>query len=759
MDKAAKALLVKLAQTRSLDEARQYVGALVKEHKFTWRPVGDRENNYGSINIGSDPGHAFVERVTNAIDAVIEREALRWLAKTKGAKQKPATPREAVESWFKVPGGRVSNVGLPLRQKLANNVVVMLLDSKSKRQPTVEIRDLGVGLTPKLVPGTILSLGAENKINKTYLAGAYGQGGSTALSFSPHGCTIVSRRHSDLIAPGDEDLVAVTFVKFNEMDLDVNKNGRYEYLVMPDKQVAGIQPKLLDFEPGTSVIHFNLDIPQYSERLTQLTRSMWWLLQNTMFDPVLPIWAEEHRQSVLKGDKDTRRTIAGNFTRLMDDKKGKVEHDGSIRVELGHAGGDTSVQVNYWVLKSDPEKKGASPIDAYVDLYKPITYTFFGQTHGTDDRRFIAERLSLPHLAKYLIIQVELDRLTAHARRELLSTTRDRLKQLSFYTLMREQISTALSQDEDLIRLNEARKDEILSKHSEQEQAKMQERFARLMERFKAGVDVTASGKGAGDKGRKTNPPGRRESLAPLPTKDKPTFIRIANTQKPLPLRLERHAVLQLESDAPDGYISSHVHAQLLMVSEPDGIVGLGSTSDFKGGRSRMVVSPTEKAKAGDTGTLRVFLITPEGKQFSDKIGFKVDVADVEPTSGDQGKSKVQVPKPVPIHKDEWAKMGGWDETSVAETRDNEIYVNMDNRHISKLLRSGNYLETGVTRMSRNYLLYIAFYAYVQHVATANKDLGLEAEAYEKYVQAELDRVAQTVVHAISSEKRMEEED
>src|SRR6185503_6628354 len=229
-------------------------------------------------------------------------------------------------------------------------------------------------------PLTILSLGAENKINKPYLAGAYGQGGSTALSFSPLGCTITSRRQRDLLAKGDDDVVAVTFVRFNALDLEVNKNGRYEYLVMPDLNVAGIDPSTYDHDFGTAVVHFNLDIGQYSERFTQLTGSMWWLLQNSLFDPVLPLWAEETRQTVLKGDKDTRRTIAGNFTRLMDDKKGKVEHDGTIQVNLGHAAGDTSVKVNYWVLKSDPEKKGASPIDAYVDPYKPVNYTFFGQT-------------------------------------------------------------------------------------------------------------------------------------------------------------------------------------------------------------------------------------------------------------------------------------------------------------------------------------------------------------------------------------------
>src|SRR5688572_12276358 len=77
LNKTATAALRKLVKTRRLDEALGIVEGLVTQHKFSWRPVGDRENNYGSINIGSDPGHAFIERVTNAIDAVIEREALR----------------------------------------------------------------------------------------------------------------------------------------------------------------------------------------------------------------------------------------------------------------------------------------------------------------------------------------------------------------------------------------------------------------------------------------------------------------------------------------------------------------------------------------------------------------------------------------------------------------------------------------------------------------------------------------------------------
>jgi len=134
-------LLMQLGQATDLTAATKVVRELERHFLYTWRPVGDNEANYGLINIGSDPGNALIERVTNAIDAVIEREALRQL----GKKQRgtvPASPREAVELWFRVPGGRVANLGDPSkRQPLADNVAVTLLDGDHKRRPSLMIRD------------------------------------------------------------------------------------------------------------------------------------------------------------------------------------------------------------------------------------------------------------------------------------------------------------------------------------------------------------------------------------------------------------------------------------------------------------------------------------------------------------------------------------------------------------------------------------------------------------------------------------------
>src|SRR5258708_32135762 len=96
MARDEKELLTHLAGSQGLSEAKGILQELERRFLYTWRTVGDNEANYGLINIGSDPGHALIERVTNAIDAVIEREALRRLAR--GTTDiKPASPREAAE--------------------------------------------------------------------------------------------------------------------------------------------------------------------------------------------------------------------------------------------------------------------------------------------------------------------------------------------------------------------------------------------------------------------------------------------------------------------------------------------------------------------------------------------------------------------------------------------------------------------------------------------------------------------------------------
>jgi hypothetical protein len=293
-----------------------------------------------------------------------------------------------------------------------------------------------------------------------------------------------------------------------------------------------------------------------------------------------------------------------------------------------------------------------------VDPYRPVAYTYFGQTHGFEDLRFVRDRLQLPYLDRYLILQIELDHLTPHARRSILSTTRDRLKESHLYDQLRERLAHALSEDPELLRLNEQRREALLSSYSETERKKMRERFARLLTNLTSGRDASVASKGRNEKGRPPTKPHQREPLEPLATRDEPTFLRIANVQKPVRIQIDRAAVLRLETDAPDGYLADHdPSARLVLAVQPERLVAMDSRSDFRGGRARMLIRPGSDTKVGDEGSLDVFLLTPSGESFHDRVSFRVVDKSEHDTTGDKSKGQVKAPEPVPIYSDKWQQL------------------------------------------------------------------------------------------------------
>src|SRR5450631_1951963 len=109
-DSTALALLL---ESRTLKDAKRVVNQLVGLG-FVWLPLGGKEGNFGLVNIGSDPGFAFVERITNALDAVIDE----------GARHAPAalvadSPRAAVAALFGIPEGRVMHCSAEAQAELA----------------------------------------------------------------------------------------------------------------------------------------------------------------------------------------------------------------------------------------------------------------------------------------------------------------------------------------------------------------------------------------------------------------------------------------------------------------------------------------------------------------------------------------------------------------------------------------------------------------------------------------------------------------
>ena len=735
-DARARAALTTLVDTAELAVAEAAVDTLLARG-YQWVPLGAKEGNFGLVNIGSDPALAFVERITNAIDAVLELHAE---AADPELVRSFETPREAAASLLAIPNGRLANLDAAMAASLAQAIVVTVRDGKSLERPVLEVRDRGTGLAPETMPDTILNLAGSNKLAKPYLAGAYGQGGSTTFAFSPRGTTIVGSTGN---GPA-----GITFVRFRELDPRRNKNGRYDYLVDPSGAIPTL-PELDAFGRGTLVRHFAYDLPDAHAHVCDPVRGLGAILERTLFDPILPFTIVEARRRRV-GEGDNQRVILGRASALDRATDDAVEYRHAVDVVLrAHRRADFC-HVRYWVLTDDE-----SPL--HPDRKRPVAITSFGQTHGSEERRFITEALKLPYLKNALVVQIELEALSATVKRDLVSSTRDRLKHGATYRVLLDAVRDALVDDATLLSLNADRRRALLERDVAADQQRLRRRFVELMEKFRPGPEpATRSSENGRVAAAGAGTAGDADGVqAALPTLEHPSFVRIGNPQ-PLEFAAGRTSRILIESDAPDGYVAAHAEARLVLAIEPPETAEFVRATDFNGGRARTTFRAS--AAVGAEGNVTVRLTDAFGRVLADRAPFRI-VAPPEPLDAEPaGRAGARVPDIYQVFRDGWAAHG-FDETSVAtvdESRDEvTIFVNMDNVHLQRLIASSDYQETGLTRMRTSYLVQVAFYAFLLHEAQSSF-ATIDANALETYQRREYDRVARTVVSAIASVERID---
>ena len=226
-----------------------------------WTCVGDTKYNLSAINMLKDSGKGLIERITNGIDAVLEKE------KEKNGLDSPKTADDIVKVAFPHYYENKQNIkkGVSDRQnacETADKVIVAINDSTKSNKPTVDVVDQGCGISGEKFGDTILSIHKGNKstTDKNYLIGAFGQGGSTSLPFS-FATIIVSKKDGNIY---------FTIVKkclFSDMKMDT-----YLYLT-PNGQVSLIENDehnyedeyiniFINSESGTLIRMIDMEIPR-----------------------------------------------------------------------------------------------------------------------------------------------------------------------------------------------------------------------------------------------------------------------------------------------------------------------------------------------------------------------------------------------------------------------------------------------------------------------------------------------------------------
>lgn len=732
MEKIFKELLVayKAEQVRNV---LMKIGA----SNYRFEAVGGRKNNLATINIGTDPASGVTERITNAIDAVLEKE---W--KQKEEPKDIKSPRRATELWYGIESGKISKIADPHDKRLkelSELVNVTLYNSGQPTKPTVEIRDKGIGLDSEQFSKTILDLNGNNKIGKLHLMGAYGQGGSTALSYNDLTIIISKPFFGN---QRKKKKVAWTVVRINPGDINKDKHEWYEYMVdnsTGQPFVSEISDE--EFEPGTLVRHIMMDLGRYKGKITTPSNSLWYLAHNYLFDPIIPFTISDRRN-----DSKDNRTVTGN-NRLLTYTE-NLEYFQEVPLTFK----DGKVIIYYWVLNT----KGENPKDRikhYTQPSKPIIITFNGQKQGVIANGLIKNDLKLPFLDRYLIVQIEADNMDNDSKRQLFSSTRESLRDTSILEELRKLTIDTLNEDDELKRLDRERKQRYFTQEDTQVLDSLRKRLARRINSF-----LKRSGSGTSVTATKTSDTVNTEKLPEIPVEDPPTFFEII-TKSPKEVYRNKTFSIKFKTDAHPNYFA---HAETFVAFiEPQSFGMFTGTARVVDGYGLAYFKVNEETELEETGQITLELRPPRQKSLSATVDVIAVESPENSTPDGDGKNKTPNIQVEFVYKEDgWYKDNDWDENSVAEVLDDQdgviIYVSAENKNLSKLVvKAQRQNEVAVDNIKNKYLEHISFYAFMINQNKPESFVDEDGEQvsdniFQKLKQASLTNASETVCGMIN---------
>lgn len=388
---------------------------------------------------------SLVERVTNAIDALIEKEVERRVLSNNPLKL--SSPREAARRLFKVDDLYWSN-----RRKgedHPHNIQLYFENASDTKTTTISVKDIGIGQLGKDFSKTFVGLNSNNKVNKAYLIGTFGQGGSTSFRWCPY--TLIVSRRPKLLKEKNE-MIAFTVVKFDPLldpTQDVNKAGTYQYLVDENEKViqvkfkADLVPELYGkWYEGTIIKHidYKLHFGVYTDLYSKI--------QCFLPDTILPYSINDLRDPT---NPRPYRPVNGSFRNLNTNRNFLAD---SFRISPQDFG---DVYVNFWIFNQDDNayKNRKQVNQEWAHEGNVMFYTYHGQVHTARDKMFIEKEYGFEQISHDIIIQVNLDNLANIGFRNIITPHRSAFRKGELYDFIHEELKRALPEQDVINKIME----------------------------------------------------------------------------------------------------------------------------------------------------------------------------------------------------------------------------------------------------------------------------------------------------------------
>lgn len=391
-----------------------------------WTPYGDNESFYGVVeNQQAHPVPALVEKVTNGIDAILERKVLQDGIDIRSDRA-PCSVQEALDRYF--PDHRNWDISDARRRQSRE---LQIVASGPRRDTSLLVYDNGVGQAPADFPKTFLSLLRGNKNDVHFVQGKYNMGGAGAIAFcGDRRFQLVASKRYDGSQPLGFTLLRRHPPKLAEAAK--RKNTWYEYLVF-DGAVGSVDIDELDigldgrkFKTGSLLKLYSYRLPEGARSI--ISRDLNVSLNEFLFEPALPFLTVDNNERY--PDNKAPVTAVYGLKRRLEADAETVEARFS---EISTTSEFGEFAITVYVFKARSRGEGVKETKAYIrrEYFKndmTVLFSLNGQVHGSYSSEFVTRALKMPLLKEYMLVHVDCSKLNLEVRDELFMASRDRLK-------------------------------------------------------------------------------------------------------------------------------------------------------------------------------------------------------------------------------------------------------------------------------------------------------------------------------------------
>ncbi len=710
------------------------------ENPDNWHPLGGNSDFFGVVeNQQSNPVAALVEKLTNAIDAVLMRRCYEESIDPK-SENAPTSIEKAVHSFF--PEHSFWDLRDPRSDQARS---IQILADGTRTNTSIVIYDDGEGQHPEQFKETFLSLLQGNKRRIRFVHGRYNMGGTGAIVFC-------GKKRYQLIASKRYDgkgKFGFTLIRERPRnDEEYDEGSEYQYLIIDDAIPAfdidelelGLHRRR--FRTGTILKLYSYDV--HGNR--HFIRDMSPTLNQHLFEPALPYAVVESEQRYRRPDGGNSLVNFGLRRRL--DKSDYLETSFSETITDRRFG---KLPLKVYVFKPRTEGKSVAATKDTIrnEFFKnrmQVVFTIGGQVHGHYTSEFITRTLQMSLLKDYLLIHVDCTEMKRDFRRNLFKADRERMNQSKEAADLRKKLSDSLRGGQ-LKEINKQRRNR-LSLDSSDEESLLKDiaedlTFDKAMqELIKQTLELDAKGKR-----KKRKPPKPKPPPEPFEGKRYPSFFRIDNKRhgdtSVVQIPRGESKTVQFDSDVENQYFDRAEDPGALeitvMTHTPNDASGgnqkgtVNDISEFfsvtrrspQDGKIRVVFEPTEELAAGDEVEIQADLLSSADPRGALSTRFWIMIAEPQPKKQPKpppNEDRLGLPTPVKVFEraGDADNVKTWDDIEqsgitmnygvvmhpdVEADKLETIFINMDSNILKNhKAKSRNISEENSRRTDRQYI-------------------------------------------------------